>query len=216
MKKVETYKEPPEELLERYFKEIREGRSRKSVATALRKQGYTISETVLRHRYEVWLAYQQAKEAFEKKLNYLKGEILRKIEERLDDFYHDQVKHIVYLSYDNRYLLECLLGEELVGELTGLGGECTGPPIIDKIDKKINEVDQKLQQQINYLVNQNQVLKAQISLLAYILKAVITGIRREKEKGLFSKKDLWDLIEESGLEKEAFEGLEELIRQGLD
>jgi vacuolar-type H+-ATPase subunit I/STV1 len=64
-----------------YFEEVLEGRSIKSVVKALRKAGYSVSETTVRARFREWQAYRRAKEELEIEINYLKGELLEKIRE---------------------------------------------------------------------------------------------------------------------------------------
>jgi len=222
MAKSETYKEPPQELLERYFREIREGRSRKSVVNALRKRGYTISETVLRHRYEVWLAYQQAKEEFEKRLNQIKGELKKEFEEKL----RERIRKFRYelsdlygkdlLTMD--FTLYQVLGRETYDEFKRQYEEDDYDPfedpvgILNELKEKINENEERIRltrSELQYVIQELSQLRKQNYLLARLLSAIISGIYlKEKESGLFDRKDLWDFISE----KVASNDLDELYK----
>jgi len=199
--------EPTMEVLEKYFMEVIEGRSLNSVLKALRQKGYKISEGTLRARYQVWYALHTAKKEFEIKLNQLKGELLKKLEGSME-----QIGSLSNIVYDNQYILKVLIGDKYE-KLIAFGEEYLGPPLLNDLENRLSKADRQLQEQINYLIQENQALKRQISLLAYILNVVLNGIyKKEKESGLFSKKDLWDLLAESGLQQIHINELQKLIR----
>ena len=210
MAKTETYKEPPPELLEYYFQEIREGRSRKSVVNALRKEGYTISETVLRHRYEVWLAYQQAKEEFEKRLNQIKGELLKsfrdKIEELQRTFEKETQKTNLQVSEVSKVLMKAIgppTYDAVVEELKKPEEEQEIPwGFIWDIEEKLLFEIEAVRSELNQLKEEIANLRKQNHLLAKALWAVLSGIYyKDKKSGLLERKDLWDHVSE-GLTQE--------------
>jgi len=202
----ETYKEPPIDLLISYFKEIREGRSRKSVVNALRRKGYTISETVLRHRYEVWLAYQQAKEEFEKRLNQVKGEILEKTNRELTESLREISPEILEV----KTALHNLLGENTYAELaTPFGNFPEG--FLWSIVNELRDENEYLKQQVDYLYRENRKLKQQIKTISKVLWSILEGIyQREKKSGFLERKDLWESISESGLTQNLIDEIQEL------
>jgi len=220
MQKTTTYKEPPMEVLEPYFKEIRLGRSRKSVANALRRKGYTISETVLRHRYEVWLAYQQAKEEFEKKLNQTKGEILQKLERKLHSLEGDTIKNSQvlknFLSIQEYFFLATKEPEFANGLFEQFSSKVENS--LKRLESNISQLEEDFENQnlsvwtvIERLQNQNRELQQQIKVLSRILVSVLGGIyQKEKNSGLLDRKDLWDSITKNGLTQELVDKLQEL------
>ena len=197
-------KEPSWEVLEEYFKEVIEGRSINSVLRVLRKEGYQISEGTLRARYKEWLAYQKAKEEFEIKLNQLKGEILEKINDKVEELREAHSKQLigaVFRSLNNTKALEKLLGKKTYQDITSPLEKYEDGllwNIVDDIEKAIDS----LQNQLETLAQENKRLHEQVHLLANALWAVLSGIYyKDKKSGLLERKDLWDHVSE-GLTQE--------------
>jgi len=185
------------EVLEEYFKEVLEGRSINSVLRALKREGYAISEGTLRARYKEWLAYQRAKKEFEAKLHQLKGEILKKTEDKIEELretHGQKLTSLMFKSLNNTQVLEGFLGKETYKELifpVPKHKEGLFWSIINDLEKNINS----LQNQVETLVKENQKLSEQVHLLAKVLRAVLLGIyRRDKESGFFERKSLWNLM----------------------
>ena len=156
---METYKEPPQELLEELFREIREGRSKKSAVKYLRQKGYTISETVLRHRYEVWLSYRQAVEDFEKRLNQLRGEFISKFQKH-EEFERKAAKkigEIIKALWNDASTEE--QGE--FGELLRLWWKIDS---LEEENESLKKEVSTLKEKISNLEEENKKLKKEISM----------------------------------------------------
>jgi chaperonin cofactor prefoldin len=171
---METYKEPHQELLEELFEEIREGRSKKSAVKYLRKKGYTISETVLRHRYEVWLSYQSAKEEFEKKLNHLKGELKSRFNKReeFEKEAKEKINAIIRALWNRPSDGE----NERVGELIRLWNS------IESLERENDSLKSRvsgLEKRVSELEKENERLKWEISVLAKAVYSIFEGLKHQ-------------------------------------
>jgi FtsZ-binding cell division protein ZapB len=200
---METYKEPPQELLEEIFQEIREGRSKKSAVKYLRQKGYTISETVLRHRYEVWLSYRQAVEDFEKRLNQLKGEFKSKFQkqEKFEREAKKKINEIIRALWNNPSTEE----EGKFGELLRLWWEVNDLQEENKLlKKKISTLEGK----ISSLEEENKRLKREISIVAKAIYSIFVGLSHQ---GLTEK--AWSAIrnpEKGNLKQFVIDAIEKL------
>ena len=200
---METYKEPPQELLEELFKEIREGRSKKSAVKYLRQKGYTISETVLRHRYEVWLSYRQAVEDFEKRLNQLKGEFKSKFQKH-EEFERKAAEKIgeIFKALWNNPSTE---NEEEFGELVKLWW---GINSLEEENESLQKEVLTLKERILSLEEENRKLKREISIVAKAIYSIFEGLSHQ---GLTEK--AWSAIcnpEKGNLKQFVVDAIEEL------
>ena len=200
---METYKEPPHELLEELFQEIREGRSKKSAVKYVRQKGYTISETVLRHRYEVWLSYQQAKEDFETRLNQLKGEFKSKFQKQ-EEFEREakkKINGIIRALWNNPSTEE----EGKSGELLRLWWEVND---LQEENKSLKKKVSTLEGKISSLEEENKRLKREISIVAKAIYSIFEGLSYQ---GLTEK--AWSAIrnpEKGNLKQSVIDAIEKL------
>ncbi len=171
---METYKEPPQELLEELFREIREGRSKKSAVKYLRQKGYTISETVLRHRYEVWLSFQSAKEEFERKLNQLKGEVKVRFNQR-EEFEREAKEKI-------NAIIRALWNRPSEGENERVGELIRLEKGFGSLKRELNSLKNrvsKLEKRVSELEEENERLKWEVSVLAKAVFSIFEGLRNQ-------------------------------------
>ena len=152
--------EPDWDTYSEYFEEVLEGRSIKSVVKALRKDGYSVSETTVRARFREWQAYKRVKEDLEIEMNYIKGEILEKIRKTQEEI----EEGIKQRSLKTQEAFEKLINyvERKLNEFEY------------KIDEKLDEIEKKQKIQYRELEYNTQMLKKAIDQL-------ITGIQKKSK-----------------------------------
>ena len=190
--------EPSWDILEDYFQEVLEGRSLNSVLKALKKQGFQISEGTLRTRYKEWQAFKRAQKDFEKKINYLKGEIKKEIEDfkkKLEslNFQIESVKESMYENFSIAF-------GEYFEEFGIFGRYHENNPFINEIKDEIentrnNLIDEtwKLRGEIQNLKNELKQIKEDVKTLSQIVSCILTGVYNQ---GRLER--TWDAIVEKG------------------